>query len=203
MLMDKRTIKKEIKSKSEFYDLYNNYLLGNRPLAWNNLNDVLNSDYKGTITIRDAKGTKRGDINAILPMFLVPTTKLKETIKQLEEKGISKTDMKFNQSMPDDYLTIQGELLKNHNGINLLYTNIPKPMNIALKQQTLHAKGLKAELILKHFLWPSSYEEIKSLLDFFSHEDSSSSSVIEFSTYSIPVGHLPGRNTVIWEVRDF
>ncbi len=201
--MTKGILNRKIKSKSEFYKLYNNYLLGNRPLAWDNLKDAIKSNHKGTATIRDARGTKRGDINALLPMFLVPIDKLKETVKQLEEKGISQNSMKFNQSMPDEHLTIQGELLKNHEGINLLYTHIPKPMNIALKEQTFHAHGLKAELILKHFLWPSSYEEIISLLDFFSHEDSSSSSVIEFSSYSIPVGHLPGRNTVIWEVRDF
>ena len=123
--MKEGMLKRKVKSKSEFYKLYNNYLLGNRPLAWDNLNEVIKSNYKGTVTIRDAKGTKRGNINALLPMFLVPIDKLKETIKKLEEKGIPQTAMKFNQSMPDEFLTIQGELLKNHRGINLLYTHIP------------------------------------------------------------------------------
>lgn len=99
--------------------------------------------------------------------------------------------------MPDERLTIQGEIINHYNGLNLLYSKIKKPMNLALAECQEYAKGLKAQLILKYFLSPSSYSDLEVLLEKYSE------SAIEFSTYSIPVGNIPGRNTVIWEVRNY
>ena len=103
----------------------------------------------------------------------------------------------MDQSMPDEHLTIQGEVMKTHLGFVLWYTTIKEPMNSALKKESLYAEGLKAYLLLKNYLSESSYEDLIALMELFPE------SSIEFSSYRVPVGNLPGRNTVIWEVRDY
>ena len=81
--------------------------------------------------------------------------------------------------------------------INLLYTKVKKPMNIALKEKEISVNDLKAIMILKGNLSSSSYSDLETLLETFPD------SVVEFSTYSILVGNIKGRNTVIWEVRNY
>jgi len=188
---------KKIISKSQNYALYLEGLLGNIALTWNTAEEILKSNWKGKICIR-GMGIKRKQ-----PRYKVPLEKLNQTIKEMITEGIPKDTLKFNQSMPDNNLTIQGEIIRTHKGLSITYTHIKKPMNIALKEQELLAEGLKANLILKNFLWPASYNEIMNLLDFFSKEIYQPSCVIEFSTYDTNIGNLPGRNTVIWEVRDY
>ncbi|MBV8176958.1 MAG: hypothetical protein JO151_20675 [Verrucomicrobia bacterium] len=58
-------------------------------------------------------------------------------------------------------------------------------------------EGLKALMLLRQSLFPSSLSDVWDLFARFP------SSVIEFSSYEYPVGHLRGRNTVIWEVRNY
>jgi len=70
-------------------------------------------------------------------------------------------------------------------------------MNQGLAEQTLHAFGLNAKMILEKNLYTSSLADIYALLEIYPD------SVIEFSSYSIPVGNIKGRNAVIWEVRNY
>jgi hypothetical protein len=111
--------------------------------------------------------------------------------------GMKIEELKFNQLMPDENLTIQGEIMLTEKGIYLLYTTIKKPMLWAFKEEVLHAWGLKAKSILEYYLSPVSLEEVYLLLNQFSD------CVVEFSSYSCLVGNLPNRNTVIWEVRGY
>ena len=105
--------------------------------------------------------------------------------------------MRFNQSMPDEHLTIQGELMKTETGLYLLYSTKKVPMNQALAMKEEHAFGLKALIMLRQNLFPSSLSDIEALLE--TYPDS----VIELSAYRIPVGDIHGRNTIIWEVRNY
>ena len=70
-------------------------------------------------------------------------------------------------------------------------------MNVALREKEERISGLNAKIILQRNLSPSSLSDMESLLQTFPND------VIEFSSYSIPVGNIQGRNTVIWEVRNY
>ena len=106
--------------------------------------------------------------------------------------------MKFNQSMPDEHLLIQGEIMDGvGGGLELTYSTIKKPMNLALVEEELFIKGLTTKILLQQNLSPSSYSDMVALLDIFPD------SIIEFSSYDIPVGNLKGRNTIIWGVRNY
>ena len=103
--------------------------------------------------------------------------------------------------MPDDHLLIQGEvrLLEGWqpHALHLWYATLKKPMNIALAEDSRFAFGVQVHDLLKPRMSPSSYSDLDALIELYP------TSTIEFSTYDIGVGNIPGRNTVIWEVRDY
>jgi len=182
-----------IDTKDECYALYNNNIFGNRAFAWNSYNDLLKSDWKGQVCIRG----KRTQIARKKVVYNIHLNEVPKIIKQFEEQGISENHLSFNQSMPDEHLIIQGEVMRTFLGLSLWYTTKKVPMNKALAEESLYANGLKANLILETFMFPSSYSDLTALFDLFPD------SVIEFSIYDVAVGNIPNRNTVIWEVRNY
>jgi len=87
--------------------------------------------------------------------------------------------------------------MKTHLGFVLWYTTVKEPMNSGLEKESLYAQGLKAQILLKTHMSELSYEDLIALMELFPN------SAIEFSCYRIPVGIISGRNTVIWEVRNY
>jgi len=59
------------------------------------------------------------------------------------------------------------------------------------------AFNLEARMLLRLHLSPPSLDDIDGLLDMFSEH------VVEFSAYECFLGDIPGRNAVIWEVREY
>jgi hypothetical protein len=182
----------KIGSKKDYYALYNNGMMGNKPLTWNSYDELLSSSWRNGVSIRSCKGIARSQTR-----FNVPFERIQQEMDDLKKSGVSYSEMVFNQSMPDDKLLIQGEINRTENGIYLHYSNVKKPMNLALKEEPKHAFGLKAEMILKNFLFPQSYADLMELFEVFPD------SVIEFGAYSTTVGNTPGRNTIVWEVRNY
>lgn len=97
---------------------------------------------------------------------------------------------------PDQKIIHQGEVQRSIHYFDLTYSIVKAPMRIALATETLHAQGLRAVHILKSAMDATSWDNLNRLFDQFPD------SVIEYTTYSIPVGEL-GNNTVIWEVRNY
>lgn len=60
-----------------------------------------------------------------------------------------------------------------------------------------NSAGLLARSLLRHYCDPASVDCIYELLDLYPDH------AIEFSAFRVPVGTVPHRNTVIWEVRDY
>lgn len=103
----------------------------------------------------------------------------------------------FNESMPDEALTIQGEVTRAPGG---LYLRCDRTPGLKMKDAMAVAKdawGVHAKLVLDHFLWPNSLDDVEILLDTYPDH------VVEFSTYDRAVGDQPRRNTIIWEVRSY
>ncbi len=185
----------EIRNKREFYDLYTKGLLGNRALAWNSLDELLKSNWRGGVCIR---GT---GIPRTSARFDIPFEGVDEEIKKLREEGIPLSILRFNQSMPNMSLVLQGEVMRFPGRLELTYTRVKKPMNQALKEEERYISGLNALMLLKRSLDPSSLSDVELLMD--TYGTGRGSAVVEFSTYSVPVGDIPNRNTVIWEVRNY
>ncbi len=180
-----------IKNKKQFYELFEKGFFGNKALTWNSYKELLESDWRGDVCIR-GKGIPRTDVK-----YNIPFEKVKEEIKLLKSKGIPEGILRFNQSMPDSALVIQGEVIDYIRGFELTYTNAKKPMNEGFKEDTKFAFGLMAKMILRLSMDPSSFSDLTALLEVYPE------SAVEFSTYSVCVGDIPRRNTVFWEVRNY
>jgi len=191
-MIDNSIIKGRIDSKVEYYYLFERGFFGNKPLTWNSLDECIESGWNGGICIRGRKGIFRS-----LTRFDLSKIQAKKYILELEKKGIPEKDLTFNQSLPNEELLIQGEIMKSENYYDLTYTTIKEPMNYAFAKEMLTAKGIKALFLLKQNLFPSSYTDLQTLFDIFPD------SIIEFGSYNIPLGILPNRNTLIWEVRNY
>ena len=178
----------KINNKKEFYDLFNRGILGNKALVWNSYEELKKSRWNKGVCIR--LGNEKGRKFCI---YDIPFENLDKELSKIKEKD----RLVFNQSMPNKFLSLQGELMNTEKGLYLFYTTIKKPMNLGLKEEQKHAFGLGALNILKAKLYPTTLDDFRHLLE--QYPDA----VIEFSAYEVPVGNLPGRNAVIWEVRDY
>jgi ribosomal protein L7/L12 len=185
---------KKILNKKENYILYEASVFGNRALIWKTFEEVLESNWDGLICIRSKKGVDRSKMK-----YNVKIEEAENHIKELFELGHSEEDLTFNQSMPDEHLLLQGEIMNHKESVYLYYTTVKKPMNLGLAEESNTVEGDEAVKILIENLTEQSLEDLKDLLEEFP------ASVVEFSAYAIPVGHLAhtGRNTVFWEVRNY
>ncbi len=185
---------KKILDKAENYALYEAGLFGNKAMTWNSYKEILQSDWKGGVCMRSKKGIARSEVK-----YNVPLKELPKHIEDWKWLGIPEEMISFNQSMPDEHLILQGEILREGNLFCLLYSTVKKPMNIALKEKSQEIIGFDAAKVLRRNLAEESYADLENLLTEFPY------SVVEFSAYSIPVGNLShtGRNTVFWEVRNY
>jgi hypothetical protein len=183
---------RSVNTKQQSYLLYLKGILGNKPLTWNSLDEIAKSGWKGLVCIRSKKGIARGKTE-----YNRTYEEAKQIVKQWISEGIRKEDITFNQSMPDESLVIQGEIMRLSGGLYLHGSFVKKPMNQALAEKSFDVQGSAVLYLLNKHLFAQSLVDLYHLLDQFPDN------AIEFSTYSIHVGDLPGRNTVFWEVRNY
>lgn len=181
-----------VKSKRENYILYELGIFGNQVLTWNSYKEILASGWGGDVCMRSRTGTLRKNVR-----YNIPLKSLEAEIQDWIRQGLPENSITFNQSMPDEKLTLQGELRISPQGLDLNYTLVKKPMNIALKEKTERVVGIQALHLIRKELTPSSFGDLQALVEMFPD------SVFEFSSYGINIGNIPNRNTIVWEVRNY
>lgn len=108
--------------------------------------------------------------------------------------------------MIDRYAVLRAEVFENDFGhpfgLSLFY--VPPglacpadPWRGSFRKSGRHAHGAAAVAIMKAYLWPSDYEDVRALLERYPGH------VVEFSACDRAVGVIPHRNTIIWEVRKY
>jgi hypothetical protein len=161
---------------------------------FNTYQDLVDSDYRGCVSIRSKEGSSR------FCKYLIPYDKVSECVDSFVKEGADRSLFTFNESAPDDELIFQGELGHSASGGYCLFgSTLPLPMRIALDKNGKQWYGLEAIGRVKYYCNDNSYEMIKGLIDLYLHEDV----VIEFGCYSKNLGVMLGHNTIIWEVRKY
>lgn len=181
-----------IRSKALALSLIQEGTLGNTLRAWTSLQEVFASGYRGTLTLRYA-----GEAGGGLCRYEVPLAEVATVMRDWTQAGANPDLVRFNESAPDQFLLLQGEVTRLPCGLTLFGSTQPGKMREALRKMGRHLYGLQAKLILEYHLDAASYTDMMDLLDSFPDH------VIEFSTYSVDLGQAPHRNTVIWEVRAY
>ena len=179
MLKD-QSKKLSVLTKADFYRRWNQGEFGNKLRTWDRVADIPPGVEVVTVRVRNPSS---------------PMCRYGVPVRELREQNLNE-EFTFNEDAPDHKLILQGEATLTHAGLNLFYSTEQTKMRIALLRGK-SLSGLAAKLLLQRSCDPSSFDALYDLLH--SYEDH----VVEFGCYSINLGNIPRRNTVIWEVRRF
>lgn len=181
-----------IYSKVEAVELYHKGLFGNHLRLWDNYTDLMASSYNGTVSIRCREAS------SLQYQYSIPVGRVHEvcSIAILQNPKIQMWHFYFNESAPDERLIIQGELMRNEKGLYFFASTAKDKMRNALKKAKEYF-GLQVLIMLKSLMTPSSYSDLEVLMEIYPN------SIIELSIYDHNLGNIPGRNTLIWEVRNY
>jgi hypothetical protein len=185
-----------IKTKTEYYKRCELLQVGNTLRFWNSYDELAASDYKGTVSIRNM--IKDGTTNKVR-LYEIPQDDLPRILSTLKDVS----ELGFTEDPPNKYRTIQGEFSYVSGKPVLTYTFLKEPMYLAFKKEQLHKDGLSATILLNEYCDPSSYEWIISATEIFGDHTHVNIPIIEFTCFSINIGSIPNRNTIIWEIRNY
>lgn len=183
-----------ITSKYDYHNQRKTGCFGNELRHWPNIAALIADDtFNGTVTVRSYRPDYRG------LQYRLTKYEAQEMVRHERYPD----DLYFNESAPDENLTIQGEFFHGVGSKGgfvdraLQISFIRKPMRRALAECSQHYTGVASEAILRSYMNDNSWNDFQIIRDEF--EDHA----IEFSCYNICLGNIPHRNTVIWEVRAY
>jgi len=193
---------KPVTSKAQFVKLYQDGVFGNRAPTWNSLDrwyDWWTAEHfdapESAITyrrfhVRNRVANGKTFYN-LGPDFNSVVTAWNRLVCEYGPGTAYISEM-----APHHLGTAQGEVQRSVHHLDLTITTGRLPMREALlTDYTTFVQGLRADILLRHFMDPPSYEWLQYLLDTYVDH------VVEFSCFSRPWGTVPNRNTVFWETR--
>lgn len=183
-----------VKTKRENYALWSSGGFGNRLRSWYPFDEWAGSDFDGLVVLRELN---RGGGGGHCLYDLSPADAYWHH-KQWLLAGVRHEDIMVNEAMPAHRVTIQGELWTGGDREGyFLHSFVRDHMRPALAAQQLVSHGLKTRMLLRHHMTPSSYADLEVLIEQYPAH------VIELTACSGTVGDTPGRNTLVWEVRQY
>jgi hypothetical protein len=180
----------KIKDKMEAYAAYEKLQFGNKLKTWSSLEELLDSGWTNKVAIRYQVPQSR------YTNYALTVAEAVDHVAHCVGDGANEKLFRFNEAAPDDKILFQGELTRNHEGLVLSWSPEFTMHRYAMKEPRL-AMGMSAMMNLRKYCSPASYDDLMDLL--YLYEDS----IIEFSVYERELGWARGRNTVVWEVRDY
>lgn len=184
----------KITSKAQFFEMWKKGLLGNRTRLWDNPDDAFfdciihRIKEVGFREIRTGAGSGAW---CIVPKHLIWDTAAEWT--QLGRKFV------IDDACPNHLTTLVGEVCRSYRGLEgMLAANSGCGMRDAQKKGLLLPRtGATILVLLDKFMDPSSRDDLNDLLDLYPD------ATVEFSCFSVNVGVIPNRNTIMWETRNY
>lgn len=189
-----------ITSKKQNYRLWQAGAFGNKLRAWRTVDEWRASGFTGQIVLRtlmNVGGSGRC-------FYGLSPDQIEDHVSRLLGSGVALDDIMINESAPDDTMILQGEYLNDIAVVDdkvlwgwFLHSRARLQMRKALANAPERAHGLRADLLLRMAMTPSSYEDWRDLLDRYPGH------ALEVSIYDRCLGDVPGRNALVWEVRRY
>lgn len=195
----------KIRSKREFFELWEAGVLGNRTRLWRDPLEAFewgrdHSSFRGLdvpqghpeIGFRELR--KPGTVGKGA-WEKVPWHRVLETAERWRAEG---RDFIMDDGAPDDKRTLTGEICRSWNGLGGVLGVVQMPMREAMaKGLLLPRTGATILALLERYMDPSSRDDLWALLDLYPD------AAVEFSCFTVNVGVFPHRNTIFWETRDY
>ena len=182
---------KPVLSKKDFVRRYAKGEFGNASPTWNNFEEWTNR----RIGLGDLYHI-RNCVAGGPTLYNVISFQMFALWEQMVKK-CGAEQLYISAMAPTDKTLLQGEVQRGLWGLDLYYTTVAKPMREALKMWSSHTRGIIATWLLQHYLCQNSHDWLTHLLEEYPDH------VVEFSTYSVEWGTVPGYNTVFWEIRKY
>jgi len=182
----------KIRTKAEFFKLWEAGVLGNKLRTWRQWDDaVFEGDTRGMFGFREI-GKAGGGKFEIVPYGQIQLTAIRWDAEH--RKFI------ICEAAPDHRGLIQGEVCRLVGGYHgmLGFVRNGKRMRDSIRDGDLKVvSGAQVTDLLNRFMDPASRDDLDALLDLYPD------ATVEFTCYEIPVGCIPGRSTIFWEVRNY
>jgi hypothetical protein len=152
----------------------------NIPQSWPSFADLSNSPYSNLVQINNHRYVR----------YSIPkddVLKICEKIIQFATCPLTIADFIFSEYPPDEEVIVHARLKPN---LVLEYSEYAVPRKRALEQKILIKEGYDTETFLEKTLCRKSFEFLSKILE-------KKPALVEFSSYSIPVGTLQW-NTIFW-----
>lgn len=193
----------EIRSKAEFFALWEAGLLGNRTQLWR---DPLEAALWGAQRSLNTNGgllkpeigfreLRKPGTSGAGKWQKVPWSKVRETAAVWRSEG---RDFICDDGAPDDKRTLCGEICRTYRGLEGSLGVVQCPMREAMAKGLLLPRSPATVMALIYrYMDPSSQDDLWQLLELYPN------AAIELSCFTVNVGVFPRRNTIFWEVRDY
>jgi hypothetical protein len=177
-----------INSKRQFFAMWEQGLLGNRPNLWR--------DPEPAWAARSAFYGFREHSAGGGSWEKVPTERFWETYNRWKAAGRVFT---MDDACPDGKQLLQGEICRTWRGLEgWLDTSSKLHMRPAAAAGFMRpCLGATVLALTQKFMDPSSQDDLWMLLDLYPD------ATVEFTTFSVNVGVYPHRNTIFWETRNY
>lgn len=183
----------EIRTKREFFELWEGGFLGNRLRTWRDWREAHASGCSpvGFREIGKAGGGK---------LDIVGHDQIQGMAEEWKRAGRS---YMICEAAPDQHATIQGEICRTvgpwgggYAGLLGRVVNGRRMRDSIAAGDLKPVTGLAAKVIIDTYMDPGSRDDLEALLEIY--PDAS----VEFTCYTKNVGFL-NRNTIFWEVRNY
>jgi hypothetical protein len=183
----------KIDNKVNMYKLWQAGALGNKIRTWNSIQEITDSGHQGTISIRVKQAAGGGKC-----AYNVKVSDAAAITNEWIKEGVPLGAITYNESAPDELLITQGEIMQTYDRYELRYCEDKIKMRDAMKDGV--AKKMRGASVIYYLstrMTPSSWEDMKDLFELYPN------AVLEFSVYDMCLGCYPGRNTILWECREY
>ena len=183
----------KILSKTEFFDLWEKGVLGNRTRLWRDSRAAAQDGYDLNILRFGFRELGKGGGGAW------ETCTRAQLLFVADRWTAAGRRFIIDDGCPDDKRTLQGEICRTWKGLEgFLDVTAQLPMRKAMAAGHMrHCSYATVNALLEKFMDPSSRDDLEILLDLYPE------STVEFSSFSVDVGVLPNRNTIMWETRNY
>lgn len=181
-----------ITSKTEFFQLWEAGVLGNRPHLFRSAQEAYCSAFP-LIGFRELGKSGGGKWER------VDNEQVFQTAARWRAEGRQFIMDSATYPANDDLITLEGEVCRTYRGLEGFMGYCKGySMRAAMAAGLLKPRsGSEVLVLFDRWMDPSSQDDIRDLLDLYPD------ATVEFTCFEIDTGLFPGRNCLFWEVRNY
>lgn len=181
-----------IRTKLENFRLWEAGAFGNRLHLWHTTKAWRESGFSGLVVLRYL------GLGGAWCEYDVEPKRVEEILARWSSEGANMRQVMINEAIPADDVILQGEIWTGGDKpLAFHYSTLADHMRPALSKGGQYCQYLQTRNLLRGAMTPSSFCDLEELLAMYDRH------AVELSIFRKCLGNIPGRNTLVWEVRRY